>query len=98
MADDLLVTLGLKVKDLIAGFSGGIVYAFMSKRSGMWSIIGSVTIGALTSNYLGASVVKFTGLGEEVAGFIVGLCGMTICQKIIDKSKDWKAEVPRAKL
>ena len=85
-----LVELGLKLPDLVAGFAGGVVNAFVFKRADPWSIVGSVIVGALTANYLGETAVRYLGLGSGTAAFIVGLCGMAICQGLIEAAKRWK--------
>lgn len=99
MADDpsLLRELGLKIPDLIAGLSGGIVNAFVFKRSDPWSIIGSVVVGALTANYLSAVVSTYTGTGNGAAAFVVGLAGMAICQGIVEGVKNWRLITPGSK-
>lgn len=97
MADDpfLLRELGLRVQDLIAGLSGGIVNAFVFRRSDPWSIIGSVVVGALTANYLSPIVVTYLGTSNGAAAFIVGLAGMAICQGIVEAAKNWRIVGPR---
>lgn len=79
---DVFVDLGLRIQDIIAGLSGGVVNAFVFRRSEPWSIIGSVVVGALTANYLSEPAIKYTGTSGPATAFIVGLCGMAICQGI----------------
>lgn len=90
MPNDFLVTLGVNVQDLLAGLSGGIVNAFVFKRSDPWSIIGSVVVGSLTANYLSGPVGRYTGTSGGAAAFIVGLAGMAICQGIVQAARSWK--------
>ena len=54
MSDDpgFLISLGIKMPDLVAGFAGGVVNAFVFKRSDPVSIIGSMIVGALTANQI----------------------------------------------
>lgn len=88
--NDLLLLLGIKVQDAFAGFCGGVVNAFLMKRSGVWAVMGSVVVGTLTANYLGESVAKMFNIGSGVGAFSVGLCSMIICQKLIDFGRNWK--------
>ena len=92
MADDpnLLVQLGVKTPDLVAGFAGGVVNAFVFKRADAWSVIGSMVVGALTANYLSDAVGKMVGTSGGAAAFIVGLAGMAICQGIVEAAKSWR--------
>lgn len=91
MADEsFLAQLGVHISDLIAGFSGGVVNAFVFKRSDPYSIIGSMIVGALTANYLTESVSRYLGIGNGAAGFIVGLAGMAICQGLVEAAKAWR--------
>lgn len=90
MADDFLRELGINVPNLIAGLSGGIVNAFVFKRSDPWSVIGSVVVGALTANYLSGPIGSYLGTGGGAASFIVGLAGMAICQGIVEAAKSWR--------
>jgi hypothetical protein len=92
MADDpgLLVQFGVRTADLLAGLAGGIVNAFVFKRSDPYSIIGSMVVGALTANYLSDPVAKYLGTGAGASAFIVGLAGMAICQGIVEAAKSWK--------
>jgi preprotein translocase subunit SecY len=85
-----LLDLGIKVQDIVAGFAGGVVNAFVFKRSDPWSIVGSVIVGAFTANYLGEAASKYIGLGGGTSAFIVGLCGMAICQGLIEAVKKWR--------
>jgi hypothetical protein len=91
MADDpgILIGLGVKMPDLIAGFAGGVVNAIALKRSDPWSIIGSVVVGGLTANYLTDPFTHYLGTGQQTSGFLVGLAGMAICQGIIAGAAKW---------
>ena len=91
MADDpgFLISLGVKMPDLIAGFAGGVVNAIALKRSDPWSIISSVIVGGLTANYLTDPFTHYLGTGQQTSGFLVGLAGMAICQGIIAGAAKW---------
>lgn len=92
MTDDpgVLLSFGIKLNSLIAGFSGGVVNAIVFKRGDPWSVIGSMIVGALTANYLTEPVSKYLGTEMGPSGFIVGLAGMAICQGIVESAKSWR--------
>jgi 3-hydroxy-3-methylglutaryl CoA synthase len=85
-----LMQLGINVQDALAGFAGGVVNAFVFKRSDPYSVIGSMVVGAFTANYLSGPVGNYTGTSGGAAAFIVGLAGMAICQGIVEAAKAWK--------
>ena len=95
----LLVQLGIKLPDLVAGFGGGVVNAIVFKRADPVAIIGSMIVGALTANYLAESFAHYLGTGPGASAFIVGLAGMAICQGIVEAAKSWrpfgKSEAPK---
>jgi len=76
--------------DLVAGFAGGVVNAFVFKRANPVAIIGSMIVGALTANYLSDIVGKYLGTSGGASAFIVGLAGMAICQGIVEAAKAWR--------
>lgn len=90
MSDDWLSQIGIHVSDLVAGFSGGIVNAFVFKRSDPASIVGSVVVGSLTANYLSEPIGHYVGTSGGASAFVVGLAGMAICQGIIEAAKGWR--------
>lgn len=93
MADSdpgLLIQLGVKMPDLVAGFAGGVVNAFVFRRADPVSIIGSMIVGALTANYLSEAVGHYLGTTAGASAFIVGLAGMAICQGIVEAAKSWR--------
>jgi hypothetical protein len=85
---------GIQVNDVLAGFAGGVVNAFVFRRSDPFSIIGSMVVGALTANYLASTAVKVIGTSPGATAFIVGLGGMAICQGIINAIKNYKFKTP----
>lgn len=87
--------IGVSVPDLIAGFSGGIVNAFVFKRGEPWAIVGSVVVGALTANYLGPVIGHYTGTSGGAAAFVTGLAGMALCQGIVNAARDWRPFQPK---
>ena len=95
MADpDWLRMLGINVLDVCAGVAGGVVNAFVFKRSQPMAILGSIVVGALTANYLGEPaaylIKRYVGPYEGAAAFIVGLCAMAICQAIVEAVSKWR--------
>ena|ERR1700683_4753014 len=92
MADDpgFLVQLGINLHDIVGGFAGGVVNAFVFRRSDPWSIIGSMIVGSLTANYLSEPIGRYVGTGAGASAFIVGLAGMAICQGIVEAAKSWR--------
>ena len=87
---DLLVDLGIKTQDLVAGVAGGVVNAFVFQRSNPLAIVGSVIVGALTAAYLTEPAGKLTGTTGGATAFIVGLGAMAICQGIVGQAARWK--------
>lgn len=85
MADEpgILLTLGVKLPDLFAGFAGGVVNAFVFKKADPFSVAGSMVVGAFTANYLGEPIGSHLGLSTGAAAFVVGVAGMAICQGIV---------------
>ena len=92
MTDKDLAIYGLHLIDLIAGFLGGLTAAVVMRQSNPWNIIGSIIVGAITANYLGAYVDTWTGAGitREAGDFVIGLTAMVVCQKILDSVQKWK--------
>jgi hypothetical protein len=92
MPDDpgFLVQIGVKMPDLVAGLAGGVVNAFVFKRSDPVSIIGSMVVGSLTANYLSEPIGHYIGTSGGAGAFIVGLAGMAICQGIVEAAKSWR--------
>lgn len=102
MADDpgLLINLGLKLPDLVAGFAGGVVNAFVFKRADPWSVAGSMVVGAFTANYLGepathlvSSIFGGTAISSGASAFVVGVTGMAICQGIMRAIQAWRPAI-----
>jgi hypothetical protein len=86
----LLIYIGVKLPDLVAGFAGGLVNAFVFRRADPVSIVGSMIVGAFTANYLAESVAHYLGTSGGASAFIVGLAGMAICQGIVEAAKSWR--------
>ena len=98
MSDEpsILLQLGIRMPDLIAGFLGGVTNAFVFRKSDPFSIVGSMVVGALTANYLGEMAMKYTGTSGGAASFIVGVGGMAICQGIVEMIRKWRPSAPPA--
>jgi uncharacterized membrane protein YeaQ/YmgE (transglycosylase-associated protein family) len=95
MSDDpgLLVRIGVKLPDLIAGLAGGITNALIFKRSDPFAAVASVIVGALAANYLSDPAMNVLGIytpGRGASSFIVGLAGMALCQAIVAAVQAWK--------
>lgn len=77
-----LETVGIRISDLVAGFGGGVVNAFFFQRTSPGTALASVIGGAITANFLTGMVVDITSqrLAPGVAGFVVGMTAMAICQ------------------
>jgi len=89
MPNDFLTALGIHLQDLVAGFAGGVVNAFVFKKSNPGAIIGSIVVGGFAANYLGATVGRVLGTSDGTSAFIVGLAGMAICQGIVESASTW---------
>lgn len=89
MSDDFFAALGIHLKDLVAGFAGGVANAFVFKKSNPWAIIGSIVVGGLAANYLGETVGRILGTSPGFSAFVVGLAGMAICQGIVESAGSW---------
>lgn len=86
---ELFVHLGMNVKNMVAGFAGGVVVAFAMKQSEPLAVIGSMVVGALTANYLSDPFSHYLGTGQGTTGFLVGVGGMAIVQGIISAARTW---------
>lgn len=107
MAGDFLQDIGVKVPDLFAGLAGGVVRTLFdySNFKPLVTILSAIS-GALTANYLAATFAAGfdklfhswfgVDLDHGVAGFIVGLTAMTLCQAIILRVRRWSGEKPNA--
>lgn len=87
---NFLIQIGVKMPDLVAGFAGGVVNAFVFRRADPVSIIGSMIVGAFSANYLSEPISRYLGTGAGASAFIVGLAGMAICQGIVEAAKSWR--------
>jgi hypothetical protein len=82
---DIMIELGIKIPDLIAGFAGGVVSIFAFRRVKPIDVVGSMLAGALTANYCQELVAKLLfGTSPGVAGFVCGCVGMGFCQWITE--------------
>lgn len=98
MADEpsFWLELGIRKADLVAGFCGGVVSAFVLRKSDPWSIVSSVVVGSLTASYLTDVIGKMIGTSGQAMAFMVGLAGMAICQGIVEAAKSWRPFNTRA--
>lgn len=86
--------------DLFAGFAGGVVNAFVFKRTDPWAVVGSMVVGAFTANYLGepamrlvSSIFGGASISAGASAFVVGMAGMAICQGLVAAFARWKPSV-----
>ncbi len=91
-----LISLGIHLPELVAGFFGGLVNCFVFQRAAFHSIAGSLIVGALTANYLFEIGIKVTAgwFGNYSVAFVIGLAGMAVCKKIFDMVARWKPAIP----
>lgn len=88
-SDTIWSLIGIKLSNLTGGTAGGMAAAILYNRSGVIAILGTVTLGALTAAYMTDLCAQYVGnLGGGIA-FVVGLCAMAICQKIVEFTKKW---------
>lgn len=87
--------IGVSIPDLIAGFCGGVVNAFVFRRVEPWAIVGSVVVGSLTANYLAPVLGHYLGTTGGATAFITGLAGMVLCQGIVGAATNWKPFQPK---
>lgn len=87
---EMLIDLGVKAPDLVAGFAGGVVNAVIFRRVGPAAIVGSVLVGMLTANYLGAPVAQYIRTSDSTASFLVGVGGMAFVQSIAEAMRTWR--------
>lgn len=95
MDGNWLQDIGFRLQDLIAGFMGGLVNAFIFNRVSPLAVVGSIVVGALSANYLGEPAAKYVTLhivelGEGVASFLIGLGGMGLMQGIAGTVSAWR--------
>lgn len=86
-----LDSLGLSASRLLAGFAGGLMYAFVIKEREPWAVISSVLAGALAANYFSDAVAHYVPVWFGAGGisFFTGLTAMTICQGVVGMVKSW---------
>jgi hypothetical protein len=92
---DIFAWLGIRIPDLVAGFMGGVVNALFFSKGRPIDVVASLVGGALTANYLTTPVAHIGGLDEGVAGFIVGVTAMAICQSLFSVANSWTARIVR---
>lgn len=93
--NELFSAVGIKIPDLVSGFGGGIVNALFFQRTKPMDAIASTIGGAITANYLAGIFVSGIehligqSVDRGVAGFIVGITAMAICQGILASMRGW---------
>jgi FtsH-binding integral membrane protein len=87
---DMLLAIGVKPGDFVAGLAGGIVNALVFRRSSPVAVISSMIVGALTASYLSDTFSHYAGTSGGASAFIVGLAAMAICQGIVEAVTKWR--------
>lgn len=93
---DLFAWLGIRVPDLLAGFMGGVVNALFFVKGRPIDVVASLVGGAITANYLTSAVAHVAGLDQGVAGFVVGVTAMAICQSFFSVASAWTSRMAKA--
>lgn len=95
------VVLGLNLVHLASGTAGGIVRGLINPSYTWTTRISSAVVGGLTAGYGTPPAAHFVrrwlelwgypfGDVEGSVGFLLGLCGMTICEGAIRWSRRWR--------
>lgn len=66
-----------------AGFMGAVSGALFTKNWGLLAILRNVFVGYETSYYLTESATKYVSLNHDGLAYLIGACGMVICQGVI---------------
>lgn len=87
---EFFIELGIKLPDVVSGFLGGVVNAFIMRDSRPWSVIASVLTGAIAANYLVEPVARYLSLTHGPTGFLIGLTAMVLCQGALSAARKWR--------
>jgi hypothetical protein len=93
---------GIKLSHLWAGAVGGLMRALLKPREPIYQHVSATVIGTVVAGYatptVGVLLDRYAGTGdipdasiEGMAGFLLGLCGMTLCEALIRRVKKWGA-------
>lgn len=104
-----VVFLGVNLVHLASGVAGGIVRGLINPSYTWTARISSAVVGGLTAGYgtpAAAHIVRRWlelwgypfGNVEGSVGFLLGLCGMTICDAIIRWARRWRDGPPSTPL
>lgn len=91
---DILDSLGLQAPDIVAGFAGGVVNAFVLRKVNPYEAISSVVVGALTAGYLSDLARHITSLDGGGVAFVVGLTAMALCQGLFEAARKIRIRIP----
>ena len=75
--------LGIDGPNIVAGFGGGIVRIIFDQRTKPFDVVGALSAGALTANYLGGPIAETLHLPPLGTAFIVGFGGLQIASVIL---------------
>lgn len=98
MSDPLQAFLGIKLIHVAAGIGGGLVRSLVDRRTSLTVRLSTTIVGGLFAAYLTPILVPFVSSWsgvrdasvEGAAGFLLGLCGLTLAEGIINKAKKWR--------
>ncbi|KZE34085.1 hypothetical protein IMF23_04225 [Chelatococcus daeguensis] len=104
-----MVFLGVNIVHLASGVAGGIVRGLINPSYTWTARISSAVVGGLTAGYGTPATAHFVrrwlelwgypfGDVEGSVGFLLGLCGMTICDAVIRWARRWRDGPPSAPL
>lgn len=99
-SDWLHAVVGIKSAHVVAGVLGGVARGLVSRGFSWSQRIGSAVIGAIVAGYgtpAAAAIVRhwLSGAGyppsdiEGSVGFALGLVGMTLCDVLIRRARQW---------
>ena len=80
--EDLLASIGIHIRDFIAGFMGGVSIVFGDRRPDPWDIIAMIVAGALAANYLAPWISEKFGAPELLTAYFIGTAGRSVCRVV----------------
>ena len=79
---DFLSSVGIHIRDFIAGFMGGVSIVFGDKKPDPWDMIGMIVAGALAANYIAPWISEKFGAPELLAAYFIGTAGRSVCRVV----------------
>ena len=92
MLETALSALGFDLQNLVAGLAGGICAAFILDRYDPWDVVGSITVGGLSGNYVAGTRLavlasEFFGTPHSTPAFVVGVIAIPLCKCWITEAR-----------